>query len=146
MEYPKMYLLVFKKPSVNQINSIRSTFSSFDWDAGFAVEAVIANDILNDNLVIQFVSSKEFVNDNQDFDEVTLFPDSIESTLIGKAQFLGTLLSLGEEIERLDSYFGFLGNANEKRNPENEVLFKVEYDKYSILHKLNISLESLLEV
>ena len=146
MESPNMYLLVFKKPSENQINSIRSIFSSFDWDAGFAVEDVIANDILNGNLVIQFVSYKDFVNENQESDQVTLFPDTIESTLIGKAQFFGTLFSLGEEIENLDTYFGFLGDAMETRNPENEVLYKVEYDKYSILHKLNISLESLLGV
>ncbi len=146
MKFPKMYLLLFKKPSENQINSIRSTFSSFDWHAGFAVEDVIANDILNDNLVIQFVSFKDFINENQDSDEVTLFPNTIESTLIGKEQFLGTLLSLEEEIETLDSYFGYLGNATKERNSKNEVLYKVVYDKYSMLDKLNISLENLLEV
>lgn len=57
-----MYLLLFKKPSEKQVELIRETFSEFDWNMGFAVEEVVVDDLLNSNLLIQFVSSKAFSN------------------------------------------------------------------------------------
>ena len=45
-----MYLLFFKKPTENQIAGIRNTFSDFDWAQGFAVEEVVLNELINDNL------------------------------------------------------------------------------------------------
>ena len=144
MEHPKMYLFIFKKPSEIQIEAIRNTFSDYDWDAGFAVEDVIANDILNENLIIQFASFKEFAFEPKNSDLITLYPNTIESVLTGKGQFFGHLLSLDLKIENLDTYFCYLGEASEQRNTGNEVFYKVEYDKYSILHKVDISLEILL--
>ena len=144
MESPKMYLFVFKKPNEIQMQAIRNTFLDYDWDAGFAVEDVIANDILHKNLIIQFASFKEFSFEPKDSNEITLYPITIESVLTGKGQFLGHLLSLCLKIENLDTYFCYLGEASEERNTENEVFYKVEYDKYSTLHKVDISLEILL--
>ena len=76
-----MYLLVFKKPNEGQIASIRSTFSDFDWSPGFAVEEIVADDLVSNNLLIQFVSFKEFFQKDLNSDEIIIFPTSVEAAL-----------------------------------------------------------------
>lgn len=139
-----MYLLVFKSPTEEQIEKIRAVFSDFDWNMGFAVEEVVANDIFKDRLVIQFVSSKTFVSREENSDELTLFPETVEAVLTGKGQFFGCLRTASIGIEKLESYFGFLGIASEERNPDEEIIYKVTYGKYSTLEKVNLSLEQLI--
>lgn len=139
-----MYLLVFKKPSVSQIDSIKETFSNFDWSMGFAVEAIVANDMLKENLLIQFVSSKAFFQQDESSNELTLFPINVESVLTGKEQFFGTLRNLDQGIEALETYFAYLGKASEDRDIESEMIYKVEYGKYSDLQKVDLSLEELI--
>ena len=139
-----MYLLVFKNPSDEQVDSIRSVFAEFDWNLGFAVEEIVANDMLNGNLLIQFASPKVFISKEEGSDELTLFPTTVEAVLTGKGQFYGALRNLGAGIENIESYFVFLGNASENRNPEDEIVYKVEYDKYSSLNKVDTSLEKLI--
>lgn len=144
MKKPFMYLLVFKKPTEDQIDSIRSTFSDFDWAPGFAVEEVVADDLVSNNLLIQFVSFKEFFQKDKNSDEITIFPTSVESALTGKGQFFGTLYNLEKKIENLDTYFCYLGEASQNRDIENETFYKVEYGKYSLLNKVDTTLENLI--
>jgi hypothetical protein len=61
MILPNMYLLFFKEPSDLQIQIIRETFNDFNWGPGFAVEEIVADQLINENLIIQFVSFKEFI-------------------------------------------------------------------------------------
>ena len=144
MKKPFMYLLVFKKPNEGQIASIRSTFSDFDWSPGFAVEEIVADDLVSNNLLIQFVSFKEFFQKDLNSDEIIIFPTSVEAALTGKGQFFGTLYSLEQNIENLDSYFCYLGEASQSRHIENETFYKVEYSKYSKLNKIDTTLENLI--
>ena len=139
-----MYLLVFKNPSSEQVEIIRDTFSNFDWSMGFAVEEVVVNDLFQNNFLIQFVSSKVFIGRDSDSDELTLFPTNIEAVLTGKGQFYGELRNSSSGIENLDSYFCYLGEASDNRDSKNEVIYKVEYGKYSSLNKIDISLEKLI--
>jgi hypothetical protein len=139
-----MYLLVFKKPTETQVESIRETFSNFDWSIGFAVEEIVVNDMLHDNLLIQFVSFKEFIQNDGDGDEITLFPETVEAVLTGKGQFYGALRNLAQGIEELESYFAYLGVASENRDAASEVIFSVKYDKYSTLTKSTMRLEELI--
>ena len=142
MENPHMYLLVFKKPSNGQVEIIRNTFSDFDWSQGFDVEDIVANDIINDNLILQFVSFKEFFQKIEN--GITLYPLTVDAVLSGKGQFFGTLIDSGNGIENLDTYFCYLGEASESRNLENELYFKVEFGKYSALNQVEISLEEIM--
>ena len=142
MSSPLMYLLVFKKPSKEQIKIIKETFSQFDWKPGFAVEEIVADEIINDNLIIQFVSFKEFVVEDKKTKEITLYPETIEAVLTGKGQFFGSLFS--NNIDDLETYFCYLGNASNERDEKNESIFKVEYGKYSSLERTNFKLELLL--
>jgi hypothetical protein len=142
MENPYMYLLVFKKPSKSQVEIIRNTFSDFDWSQGFDVEEIVANDIVNDNLIIQFVSFKEFFQNNGN--EITLYPQTVEAVLSGKGQFFGTLFDSGKGVEELDTYFCYLGEASEIRDLEHELYFKVDFGRYSSLTKVDTSLEKLM--
>lgn len=142
MENPHMYLLVFKKPSNGQVEIIRNTFSDFDWSQGFDVEDIVANDIINDNLILQFVSFKEFFQKIEN--GITLYPLTVDAVLSGKGQFFGTLIDSGNGIENLDTYFCYLGEASESRNLENELYFKVDFGKYSALNKVEISLEEIM--
>ena len=137
-----MYLLVFKKPSQEQIKIIKETFSQFDWKPGFAVEEIVADEIINDNLIIQFVSFKEFVVEDKKTKEITLYPETIEAVLTGKGQFFGSLFS--NNIDDLETYFCYLGNASNERDEKNESIFKVDYGKYSSLDITNFKLEQLL--
>ena len=139
-----MYLLVFKNPSDEQVDSIRSVFAEFDWNLGFAVEEIVANDMLNENLLIQFASPKVFISKEEGSDELTLFPTTVEAVLTGKGQFYGALRNLDAGIENIESYFVFLGNASENRNLEDEIVYKVEYGKYSSLNKVDTPLEKLI--
>ena len=139
-----MYLLVFKKPNEDQIDSIRSTFSDFDWSPGFAVEEILSDDLVNDNLLIQFVSFKEFFQKNLNSDEIIISPNPVEAALTGKGQFFGTLYSLEQNIENLDTYFCYLGEASQSRHIENETFYKVEYSKYSKLNKIDTTIEYLI--
>jgi hypothetical protein len=139
-----MYLLLFKKPSEKQVALIRETFSEFDWSMGFAVEEVVVDDLLNSNLLIQFVSSKAFFELDSSSNELTLFPTTVEAVVTGKGQFLGTLRNLGQGIEELETFFIYLGEASENRNVESEIIYKVKYDKYSDLIKIDTRLEVLL--
>ncbi len=139
-----MYLLVFKNPSDEQVETIRGVFSEFDWSMGFAAEEIVANDILKGRLLIQFVSSKVFVTKENGSNELTLFPTSVEAVLTGKGQFYGALRNADCGIENLESYFAYLGIASENRDPENEIIYKVTYDKYSSLNKVNMTLEELI--
>ena len=143
MKKPFMYLLVFKKPTEDQIDSIRSTFSDFDWAPGFAVEEIVADDLVSNNLLIQFVSFKEFFQKDINSDEIIIFSTSVDSALTGKGQFFGTLYSLEQNIENLDTYFCYLGEASQSRDIGNETFYKVEYSKYSILNKIDTTLENL---
>ena len=142
MSSPLMYLLVFKKPSQEQIKIIKETFSQFDWEPGFAVEEIVADEIINDNLIIQFVSFKEFVLEDKKTKEITLYPETIEAVLTGKGQFFGSLFS--NNIDDLETYFCYLGNASNERDEKNESIFKVDYGKYSSLDITNFKLEQLL--
>lgn len=142
MENPHMYLLVFKKPSNTQVQIIRNTFSDFDWSQGFDVEEMVANDIVNDNLIIQFVSFKEFSQKTEN--GLTLYPLNVDAVLSGKGQFFGTLFDSGNGIENLDTYFCYLGEASESRDIETELYFKVEFGRYSPLNKVEISLEEIM--
>jgi hypothetical protein len=139
-----MYLLVFKKPSLAQIEKIRHIFSDFDWDSGFAVEELVVDEIINNNLLIQFVSAKEFFEKDDNSNDITISPTNVEAVLTGKGQFYGTLYSLDIEIEKLDSYFAYLGEATENRDQKNEVIYKIEYGKYSNLVPTDIILEKLI--
>ena len=142
MNSPLMYLLVFKNPSHQQIEIIKETFSEFDWEPGFAVEEIITDEIINDNLIIQFVSFKEFFVEDKKNKEVTLYPETINAVLTGKGQFFGSLFS--NNIEDLETYFCYLGNASNERDEKNESIYKVEYGKYSSLERTNFKLELLL--
>jgi hypothetical protein len=142
MENPYMYLLVFKKPSKSQVEIIRNTFSDFDWSQGFDVEEIVANDIVNNNLIIQFVSFKEFFQNNGN--EITLYPETVDAVLSGKGQFFGTLFDSGGGVDGLDTFFCYLGEASETRDIENELYFKVEFGRYSSLNKVDTSLEQLM--
>lgn len=137
-----MYLLVFKKPSDQQIQIIRETFNNFDWEPGFAVEEIVANQLINDNLIIQFVSFKEFIKKDKKTKEITLYPETTKAVLTGKEQFFGTLFS--SDIEDLETYFCCLGDASSERDEKNESIFKVVYGKYSSLDITNLKLEQLL--
>ncbi len=137
-----MYLLFFKNPTKSQITSIRNTFSDFDWGQGFAVEEVVLNELINNNLLIQFVSSKEFFQIEND--EIVLFPKTVDAVLSGKGQFFGTLLDNTSDIDTLETYFCYLGIASEIRDTNNEIVYKVEYGKYSNLNKFDIPLEQLI--
>ncbi len=142
MENLHMYLLVFKKPSKSQIAIIRNIFSDFDWGQGFDVEEVVVNEVINDNLLIQFVSFKEFFQNENN--EITLYPLTVDAVLSGKGQFLGTLLDSAKEIDKLDTYFCYLGIAADNRDEKNEIAFKVEYGKYSSLNKIDLALGQLI--
>ena len=139
---PDMYLLLFKKPSDLQIQIIRETFNEFDWEPGFAVEEIVADQLINDNLIIQFVSFKEFIKKDKKTKEITLYPETIEAVLTGKGQFFGSLYS--SDIEDLETYFCYLGHASNEREEKNESIFKVGYGKYSSLEITNLKLEQLL--
>ena len=139
-----MYLLVFRKPNEGQIDSIRSTFSDFDWSPGFAVEEIVVDDLVSNNLLIQFVSFKEFFQKDLNSDEIIISPASVEAALTGKGQFFGTLYSLEQNLENLDTYFCYLGEASQSRQIENETFYKVEYSKYSKLNKIDTTLENLI--
>ena len=142
MENPHMYLFIFKKPSKSQVEIIRNTFSDFDWSQGFDVDEIVANDIVNDNLIIQFVSFKEFFQ--KDGNEISLYPQTVEAVLSGKGQFFGTLFDSGKGVEALDTYFCYLGEASESRDIEQELYFKVDFGRYSSLNKVDTSLEQLM--
>ena len=142
MESPFMYLLLFKNPSEIQINNIRNTFSDFDWSQGFGVEEIIVEELINNKLIIQFVSFKKFFLENNN--EVTLYPNAIESVLTGKGQFLGSLLDKGLGIENLETFFCYLGVAADSREGNSETIYKVEYGKYSKLINVNLTLENIL--
>ena len=139
-----MYLLIFKNPSETQIQKIKNVFSDFDWNQGFAVEEVVVNDIVNNNLLIQFVSFKDFFVQDESSSKITIFPINVEAVLTGKGQFFGTLNDIDLEIAKLDTYFAYLGEATEGRNQINEVIFKIEYGKYSKLNPTDINLENLI--
>ena len=124
------------------IQIIRETFKEFDWEPGFAVEEIVADEIINDNLIIQFVSFKEFVVEDKKTKEITLYPETIEAVLTGKGQFFGSLFS--NNIDDLETYFCYLGNASNERDEKNESIFKVDYGKYSSLDITNFKLEQLL--
>jgi len=62
--------------------------------------------------------------------------------LTGKGQFFGSLFS--NNIEDLETYFCYLGNASNERDEKNESIFKVEYGKYSSLERTNFKFELLL--
>lgn len=137
-----MYLLAFKKPSKTQVEIIRNTFSDFDWSQGFDVEEIVANDLVNGNLILQFVSFKEFFQKNEN--GITLYPQTVDAVLCGKGQFFGTLFDSASGIENLDTYFCFLGEASESRDSDHELYFKVEFGRYSDLNKVDISLEEIM--
>ena len=52
IDIPEILDLAGKKPSDLQIQIIRETFKSFDWEPGFAVEEIVADQLINDNLII----------------------------------------------------------------------------------------------
>ena len=137
-----MYLLIFKKPSELQIQIIRETFKEFDWQPGIAVEEIVADQLINDNLIIQFVSFKEFIEKDKKTKGITLYPETVEAVLTGKGQFFGSLFS--NDIEDLETYFCYLGDASSERDEKNETIFKVGYGKYSSLDITNLKLEQLL--
>ena len=139
---PSMYLLIFKKPSELQIQIIRETFKEFDWEPGFAVEEIVADQLINDNLIIQFVSFKEFIEKDKKTKEITLYPETVEAVLTGKGQFFGSLFI--SDMEDLETYFCYLGYASNERDEKNESIFKVEYGKYSSLDITNLKLAQLL--
>jgi hypothetical protein len=62
--------------------------------------------------------------------------------LTGKGQFFGSLFS--NNIDDLETYFCYLGNASNERDEKNESIFKVDYGKYSSLDITNFKLEQLL--
>lgn len=144
MSSPLMYLLVFKKPSHQQIKIIKETFSDYTWKPGFAVEEIVADEIINDNLIIQFVSFKEFVIEDKKTKEITLYPETVEAVLTGKEQFFCSLFFNSSNIRDLETYFCYLGNASNERDEKNESIFKVEYGKYSELNKVDTTLENLI--
>ncbi len=109
---------------------------------GFDVDEIVANDIVNDNLIIQFVSFKEFFQ--KDGNEISLYPQTVEAVLSGKGQFLGTLFDSGKGVEALDTFFCYLGVASESRDIEQELYFKVDFGRYSSLNKVDTSLEQLM--
>lgn len=133
-----MYLLVFKNPTSAQKEFIEQTFNDYDWPRGFAVEEVVVNEILNDNYVIQFVSSKEFdMNKLSDQDDLSF-------SLLNKEQFLCHLFFSDIEADKIPSYFGNLGSAMDERDSKNEKIYKIQYGKYSSLEEAKLSLEELL--
>ena len=139
---PNMYLLVFKKPTESQVQIIRETFNDFDWEQGFAVEEIVADQLVNDNLIIQFVSFKDFIQKDEKSGKLTLYPETANAVLLGKEQFLGNLYN--NDIENVETYFCYLGEASDERDIANEIFFKVEYGKYSSLEQVNKNLEDLL--
>ena len=98
-----MYLLVFKKPNESQVQIIRETFNDFDWEQGFAVEEIVADQLVNDNLIIQFVSFKDFVQKDEKSGKLTLYPETTNAVLLGKEQFLGNLYN--NDIENVETNF-----------------------------------------
>jgi hypothetical protein len=141
MDNPSMYLLLFKKPSEEQVEFIRNHFKDFSWSPGLYVEDVVLDEVINDNLLIQFVSSKEFCKINND--KISLISDTI-GVLTDKGNFFSSLYFQSLNFDLLETYFCFLGTASENRDASNEAVFKVEYANYSNLTELEISLEELL--
>jgi hypothetical protein len=142
MKIPKMYLLLVKKPSADQAEIFRAAFRDFAWSQGFAVEEIVTDEIVNGDLLIQFLSFKEFFQKNEEF--ISLNPDTVESVLTGKGQFFGALYSQDIAIEEKETYFVYLGEASESRAIENEAVYQVELAKYSDLKKMDLSLENVL--
>ena len=67
---PNMYLLIFKNANTVQAAYIQNTFNDFNWGPGFDALEVVENQTINNNLIIQFVTNKKFlniVNDNYEF-------------------------------------------------------------------------------
>jgi hypothetical protein len=133
-----MYLFVFKDIKDAQKIYIENSFNDYDWDRGFAVEEVVANEMISDIYFIQFVSRKPF-----DLSKVS-DPSNLAFSLLNKEQFLCQLFFSDINFNAIPSYFGYLGEATEERNPEQEKIYKIEYSKYSQLKEVNLGLEDLL--
>ena len=142
----KMYLFCFyakdksgsSSLSEEQIEEIRACFDDYDWDVGFAVEDVVTNDIVNKKLLIQFVSRKNFIFDS--FDDLS---GNIFNRIVGKEQFLSNLF-YGGNMKNVEAYFCFLGEASDSRSKSSEEIYKIKFDKFSSLTKVNCVLEDLL--
>jgi len=135
-----MYLLVFKNVNTAQAEYIQNTFNDFNWGPGFDALEIVENQTINNNLIIQFVSNKKFlnlINDNYEFN------DNID-VIIGKGQFYSTLFYTDLGIASLDSFFCYLGNASAVRDENNEYIFKVNYSKVCDLKVSNTKLPELL--
>jgi len=137
---PNMYLLFFKNVDTVQAAYIQNTFNDFNWGPGFDALEIVENQTINNNLIIQFVTKKQFlniVNDNYEF------TDNIE-VIIGKGQFFSSLFYTNLGIALLDSFFCYLGNANAVRDEKNEYIFKLNYDKVCNLELTKCKLTELL--
>jgi hypothetical protein len=141
-----MYLLCFYARDKNgisslseeQIDEVRACFEDYDWDAGFAVEEVVTNEVVNRKLLIQFVSRKSFIFDN--FDDLG---SNIFTRMVGKEQFLSNLF-YGGNMENVEAYFCYLGEPSDKRSKTREEIYKIEFDKFSTFTKVNCALEDIL--
>ena len=129
------YVLLFKSPTEQQIERIRNVFSDYDWSAGFAVEEIENDELINNYLVIKFISRKSFFIHNKN--EFILDAAVVESVLTGKGQFLGHLYSLEEGIEKLDSYFFYQPDEVFENDQKIEIGYKIEYGKYSKLIEIS---------
>lgn len=130
------------------VEAIRNTFYDYDWDPGFAVEEVVVDDILANKLVIQFVSRKDFIlDDNEDLDY------NLYSKVVGKEQFISNIFSqlLSEESDvpspkGIEGYFCFLGEAGSERAQGSEKIYKIVFSKYGELIESDMSLDTLLKL
>jgi hypothetical protein len=129
------------------LEEIRRVFYDYDWDAGFAVEEVIVDDVIENKLIIQFVSRKGFNVQLEDD------PNNILNSIIGKEQFISNLffqLTDGNPKENslngLEGYFCCLGLSSLTRDESREQIFEIGFSKYGELNPADVSLAAILGI
>lgn len=132
------YCLVVKNVNDKQQKICQEIFEDYKWESGLDVHKVIVDQLIGKNLVIQFVSHKNFDLDDDSIGK------NIVHRLLGKDQFISNLYYTFE-FDSAEAWFAVLGGASDKRDKENEVVYQIEFSKYGELQKTELSLEEIIK-